>query len=145
MQEMIICRGIPASGKSTFANLWVTADKRRVRVSRDDIRILLFNRYTMDYEQLVTEVQNNTIAQALVNGFSVVVDNTNIRHSYVREFVRMAEEYEVPWSIKEFEVDVEEAVRRNKAREKPGDLKSVPEFIIRKMHKSLKDAGPVVL
>jgi predicted kinase len=42
MQQLIICVGLPASGKSTFSKSWVLEDpKTRVRVCRDDIRRML--------------------------------------------------------------------------------------------------------
>ena len=42
MPKLILTRGIPASGKSTWAKAWVQEDpQRRVRVNRDDLRRML--------------------------------------------------------------------------------------------------------
>lgn len=39
MSKIIVTRGLPASGKSTWAKAWVAADPaNRVRVNRDAIR-----------------------------------------------------------------------------------------------------------
>lgn len=42
MNKIIICRGIPASGKSTWAKQWVLEDpEHRIRINQDDIRNML--------------------------------------------------------------------------------------------------------
>ena len=42
-QELVVTRGLPASGKTTWAQAWVADDPTRyARVSRDDLRAMLF-------------------------------------------------------------------------------------------------------
>lgn len=42
MNRLIICRGLPASGKTTWAKEWVMKDPgNRVRINLDDIRSML--------------------------------------------------------------------------------------------------------
>lgn len=42
MSKLIITRGLPASGKSTWAKQWVLEDpEHRVRINQDDIRLML--------------------------------------------------------------------------------------------------------
>ena len=41
MSKLIITRGLPASGKSTWAKQWVLEDpEHRVRINQDDIRLM---------------------------------------------------------------------------------------------------------
>ena len=41
-KQVIVCQGIPASGKSTYANEWVLEDPvHRVRINMDSIRNML--------------------------------------------------------------------------------------------------------
>ena len=41
MSKLIITRGLPASGKSTWAKQWVLEDtENRVRINQDDIKII---------------------------------------------------------------------------------------------------------
>lgn len=130
MQELIICRGIPASGKSTWAEMWVKAGKRRMRVSRDDLRILLFAQYTHEYETLVTSVQGEIVQAGLRRGFSVAIDDTNIKHSYVKRFAHYAFAAGIPVSLREFPISLEEALRRNAQRQ---GHKRIPNDVIQKM------------
>ena len=77
VQEFILTRGIPASGKSTFAKKWFMEDpENRVRVNRDDIREELYGK---DYvksgkaEERVTTFEHNRILAALSQGKSVIL------------------------------------------------------------------------
>ena len=60
-QCMMIVRGLPGSGKSTFAKRWVAQDpENRVRVSRDDLRYQLYGKYyglTISQESTVTKIE----------------------------------------------------------------------------------------
>lgn len=139
MQELIICRGIPTSGKSTYSEQWVKNGRRRMRVSRDDIRILLFSEYTHDHEPTVTKVEDAMVNAGLAAGYSVIVDDTNIKMAYVSRFASIADAYGVPWRVKSFDITLEEALRRN-LRRAAETAKFIPEDVIRKMHKSLEDS-----
>lgn len=46
MSGVIVLRGLPGSGKSTWAKEWVAGDPdNRVRINRDDIRYASFGKY----------------------------------------------------------------------------------------------------
>lgn len=87
-QELIVLKGLPASGKSTFAKTWVNEKpKERVRVNRDDIRHMLGKYWVPSREKLITDMENSIIHYALISGFSVISDNTNFRHSYDEDWL----------------------------------------------------------
>jgi predicted kinase len=139
-QRLIICRGIPASGKSTFAKAWVHAADRRVRVNRDDIRIQMFGKFFGVNEALVTKVEDRMVDVALKSGFSVVADATNIKHEYCKRLAHLAHARGIPVEVKQFDIELDEALRRNAVRhEKGGNF--VPEDVIRKMHEALQASG----
>lgn len=142
MKELVICRGISASGKSTYAKTWASAAPRRVRVNRDDIRFQMYGTYhggNID-ETLITRIEDNMIATALKNDVSVIVDDTNIRHSYVKRIAEIGFANGAHVSIKPFYIDVDEAIRRNSER-----FRQVPEDVIRQQHQSFKSSGAVDL
>lgn len=143
-QELILCRGIPASGKSTWAKTWVTAGENRVRINRDDIRMQMFGKPFGVNEFVVTKIEDAMVLKALKCGMSVVVDDTNIKHEYVKRFAALASTCGVPVTVKRFDIDVEEAIRRNQARADNGGA-FVPVDVIRKMHQALESSGDVDL
>ncbi len=75
--ELILTRGIQASGKTTWALKWVAEDEEhRARVNRDEIRMTLFGRYWPVPEDAVTIAQHAAIKALLASGRSVVVDDS---------------------------------------------------------------------
>ena len=79
MSKVIICQGIQGSGKSTWALDYVTKEPtKRVRVNRDSIRKMLGKYWVPEREELCTEIEDKIIAYAMVRGFEVVIDDTNL-------------------------------------------------------------------
>lgn len=130
MTNLVLTRGIPSSGKSTWARAWVAEDPvGRVRVNRDDLRYLMFERYVLPgtLEDAVTEAQTSAVTALLRAHWDVVVDDTNLSARTVRNWYAVAYDTGADVLFQDFEVDVEECVRRNAAREK-----AVSEDVIRR-------------
>lgn len=117
MAEIIVTRGLPASGKSTWAKAWVAEDPdNRVRVNRDDIRFALFGKYTGVDENFVTKVEEDTVRAALKAGKDVVVDAMHLKAAYVKKWLNFG-----PVSVEEFVVPVERCVHQNIGRAYAGE------------------------
>lgn len=137
---LLILRGIPGCGKSTFAHQWLKEGERRARVNRDDVRMQFFGKETGVDENVVTEIEHSQVDRLLKAGYSVVVDDTNIRHAYIKAFVKIAAKYGTPVAVKEFDVDLKTAVARNAVRASQGG-RNVPTPVIERMYKSMKSSG----
>ena len=88
MNKLIICRGIPASGKTFWAKQWVLEDpEHRVRINQDDIRLMLGKYWVPSREKLVQHIQEEALTEALLNGYDIVIDNTNLNKK-VLDFYR---------------------------------------------------------
>ncbi len=134
MVELVINRGIPGSGKSTFARLWVSVRAKRVRVNRDDIRM---QAYGVEFglpidENVVTEIQDSMIRAALKSGNSVIVDDCNIEQKYINRFAKIGHEFGADVRINQIDTPLATCIERNANRER-----FVPEDVIRKMHKRM--------
>lgn len=131
MPVLIITRGLPASGKSTAAKAWVAEDPNtRARVNRDDLRFMAFDAPFLPFvgEEAITSIQRASIKALLASGFDVIADDTNLRPKYVREWAKFAASCGAEFEVREFEIDPEEAIRRDAARER-----TVGERVIRMM------------
>lgn len=119
-----ITRGIPASGKTTWAMKWVSEDpENRVRVNRDDLRKMIFDRYVLPYkdEKALTEVQNRMVERLLKSGYSVVVDDTNLRLKYAHNWRDIAHAVGADFEVKDFtDVPLEVAIQRDTDRANSG-------------------------
>lgn len=94
---MIIPVGLPRAGKSTYfeKNL---ANKDIVVVSRDLIREVAFgDKSNMSNEDEVSNIFDNTLAEALKNEKNIFIDNTNLKLKYRKKFYELAEQngYEI--------------------------------------------------
>jgi predicted kinase len=116
---LVITRGLPASGKTTWARKWVAEDmNHRARVNRDDLRRLLHQTATYEWpqERAVTEASHAGARALLAAGYSVVIDDTNLRQRYVRTWREIAADLGAVFQTVDFEVDVEECIRRDHIR-----------------------------
>lgn len=141
MTKLIITRGLPASGKTTRARVWVAEDPtRRARVNRDDIRALLHDSAyvgqsadTQGTERSVTAVRDAAISALLKRGVDVVSDDTNLPTRTARDLRRLATlagaEFAV-WDLTD--VALETCLERNAAR---WGAAKIPDRVLRDMHR----------
>jgi len=132
MSKLRIQRGIPASGKTTDALLWVSeSPETRARVNRDDIRYQLFGKYWGVDELAVTKVQDASLRALLKAGKDVVLDNTNLAASYVKKTLKLAAEFGAEVEFKDFPITYEDAVTRDLGRDRRVGYKVIKSFFDR--------------
>jgi predicted kinase len=141
-QELILTRGLPRSGKTTWAKGWIARDPdNRIRVNRDDLRFALYGKYVLQFheEKLITEVQHGAIRAALKSGKSVVVDDTNLNLKFLGALVILAREfsYKIDLRYQDFTTDVDECIRRDQKCKENGERAVGAEVITRMARKSM--------
>ena len=112
-QEVILFVGFPASGKSTFAKTHLIPNGY-VHVNRDTLGTMAKCK--------------NAMKEALSNGKSVVIDNTNPSPSAREPFITIAENAGVPIRCFHFQTSLELAKHLNNFREviTKGEMRHVP-------------------
>ena len=137
--KLLCLRGLPGSGKTTYAK--ELANKGWVRVNKDDMRAMLNNsKFSKDNESYILSLRDEIIISSLVQGKNVVVDDTNLDPKHLIAFESIAGEFLADFEIRFFDVDVQECIRRNKLREKP-----VPEKVIYTMYERYLTPPPQVI
>lgn len=139
MSEMTFLRGIPASGKSTYAEQWLAEDpSNRVRINRDSIREALFGDASSHVdENKVTEVENMLIAKGLREGKHVMSDNTNTNMAFIPKAIKFAKANgATKINNKDFPISLEVAKKRNSERDR-----KVPDHVLERMSKNLGPEG----
>ncbi|EDP98272.1 AAA family ATPase [Kordia algicida OT-1] len=140
MKKIIILKGIPASGKSTYAKKLI-ADSPGMykRINRDSLRAMLDNgHFSKGNEKFIKKTRDFLIKEALIHGKHVIVDDTNLDKSNLERIQQIAADYraetghQVKVEEKIMEIDVDEAILRDSKRENP-----VGREVILKMHKKL--------
>lgn len=139
---VIITKGLPASGKSTYARDWVEEDKEnRVQVEKDLIRLdaRLFEGGVYDHsrgdEQIVIKERDRIIEDALSKGKSVISSDTNLVQKHITKISAIARKYDAKIETVSFlDVPLKELIDRDARREN-----KVGEQVIRRMfHEQVK-------
>ena len=127
---LIIFRGLPGCGKSTKAREMQAERGGRV-VERDEIRFMLYGRYTDCDEKLVTNVQHRLIEEGLRMGENVFVSDMNLRNQYVQSLYALAWAQGVDVEVVDMtNVDVGTCLARNAEPTRRVAGKKVPEDVI---------------
>lgn len=134
MTELVITRGLPASGKSTWAGQWVKEDPaHRAEVNRDHLREMLHGGFVADVEVRVTKASHTLIETLLTQGVSVVCSDTNLPQRHARDLAKIGRKAGADVRVQDFtNVPLATCLARNKGREWTGG--HVPESVISDMH-----------
>ena len=141
MSKIILCRGIQASGKSTWAKAWAEEDpEHRVRYNNDDIRYMLGKYWVPSREAIVRRARMAIVTEAMENGYDIVVDNMNLNpneakwyEGVIKEFNGRRSSIHYTLEFRDFKTPLEECLERNKQRQCP-----ISEKVIRDTYKRYK-------
>ena len=112
MQKIIFLKGLPASGKSTWAKQYCMENLFVVRINKDDIREQLGNPpWSKAFENKVLEIQRQRGIDALAQGNSLIVDDTNFADKHKIFWQDIAKKLLVGFEEKYFDVSVEECIK----------------------------------
>jgi len=136
MRKVLILKGLPASGKTTYAKELVAKGGWK-RINKDDLRAMLDSSiHSKKNEKFINNLKISIMNGALINGWSVVIDDTNFfpqHEESIREAVdEIVRFYKVPIEVqvKFFDTPLEECIARDAKR---GE-KSVGEKVIHEMY-----------
>jgi len=133
MKTVTILRGLPASGKSTYAKDLVKANPGMYkRINRDDMREMLDGyQFSKSNEKFVKRLRDWLIVEALRDGKHVIVDDTNLSQKNINRINDLVNGYkkqtgeQVKVEVKEFTIELQEAVRRDAQRKRPVGRKQI--------------------
>lgn len=139
MAKLVIIRGLPGCGKSTYAYRWVTESPNdRAEINRDAIRLMLGG-YTVgspEQEKMVTKIQHQSIKDLLKSGVDVISSDTNLKTGYVRDLVKIANNVGAEVEVVDMSnVPLATVLEQNRNRK---DKAPVPERVIHQMNKIIQ-------
>lgn len=133
-------KGLPASGKSTYAKELVTKDHNWVRVNKDNLRAMMNNgEFSRKLEEQIVITERELAENALKLGKNVVIDDTNFNLTHERYFMQLAKYYKAEFEIKFFDTPLEECIKRDNKRPN-----GVGETVIRRMYNQYLKSKPAV-
>lgn len=131
MNKVIICKGLPGSGKSSWSKkMQAKFPGQYKRVNKDDLRAMLDDgKWSKGNERFVVALRNEIILRALEDGKDVICDDTNLapkHEAQIRELIKDKAIVEV----KEFNTPIEDCIKNDLKRQH-----SVGEKVIRDMYR----------
>lgn len=135
--KLEVLKGLPASGKSTYAKK--LAAQGWTRTNKDTIRLdeklfpTGYNYKNRKHEKIVLRERNRLIEEALADGKDVVVDDTNLNPVHIKELAAIARKHNAIFKVNDsfLEVPLSECIKRDSLRE---GTARVGENVIRRMY-----------
>lgn len=146
MKKILILRGLPASGKSSFCEDFIKKNPTYKRMSRDLFREMLLDiSYGQDIEKFITK-QSEIILEALLRkGYNVVIDNVNLSQKYCNDILTTAAKIgDVQVEEKFFDTPLKTCIERDSKRTKKVGEEVIQSFYDRYLKRNnLKKIEPI--
>lgn len=140
MRDLLLMRGVPGCGKSSFIKLF---NLEPYTICPDNIRLMfqspIYDPQTGEKsisqknDRKVWELVNKLVEDKMTRGEFIVIDAMNID---ISSWKKLAEKYRYRVWYKPFDTSLEECINRNNLRE---EYKRVPENVIRNAYKRLQE------
>jgi predicted kinase len=137
MRTIYLTKGLPGSGKSTWAKGFVFTHEGSVkRVSKDDLRSMLdSSKWTGSNEKFILRLRDHIVKETLRSGKHIIVDDTNLHSKHEKRMKAIIDELKeegitCQLKIKDFtDVSIEACIERDLIRPN-----SVGEKVIKRMY-----------
>ena len=126
--EILMLRGIPASGKSTLASSLVNVSKNHVRVNLDSLRLMMHPEKEWNgKDESITQHTEKQIARALLEkGKNVIVDDTNLTQKHIDRWQGIAYQQDATFKAHTVYTPLQECLNRNEERIQENKDKNYP-------------------
>jgi tRNA uridine 5-carbamoylmethylation protein Kti12 len=142
MAQLLICRGLPGSGKTYWAKQVLQeyaqegARGRIMRSNRDEYRgMLLDSEYEPGsdplIEDIVTVAQHSGIVSLLLRDIDVICDDTNLDKLHIMALATVASNADADYRVVDFNTRLIQCVARDRRR---NEHEQVGERVIHKMY-----------
>lgn len=140
MKRVIVLKGLPSSGKSTWAKQQVDANPGKYKIiSKDNMRAMFDNgKFSKGNENFVLKARDALILLALQEGYCPLIDDTNLHPKHIETIKELVKGIAII-EIQDFtHVSLEECIERD--RKRPN---YVGEQVIRRMYRDFLQTTPI--
>lgn len=121
MTKVVFTKGLPGSGKSTWAKEFIKKYKNWKRVSRDDFRLMTSDQaFNPKNEGLVTKLVNAAIIEIIRSGYNIIIDATHLNEKYINQIKNFIKENygtDIIYEVQSFlHISIEECIKNDLKR-----------------------------
>ena len=129
MKQIILCVGVPCSGKSTWANkilkdglnkenyFLISRDKIRQSLIGDKGNVEYWENYASQIEETIIPIELFQLENLLTKGVNIIIDDTHSKIVDLERIIKLAYYYDYNIKIKIFEIDLLTSKERIKKRD----------------------------
>ncbi|MBQ0113526.1 MAG: AAA family ATPase [Bacteroidales bacterium] len=125
-QVLLILKGPPACGKTTFATEFIENKCNWIRVNYNELCLMIGKDCLSRKEKFIKNTERIMVEQALRDGHNVIVDDINLDVNTLDYWKDLAKLYKCEFKEKEFIIPYKQSVKRDFLR-----ADSIGEDIIR--------------
>lgn len=143
IRKLILTRGIPGSGKSTWAKKWVEKDpEHRIRFNWDDIRNMMGPYWVVTRENtgIMKVMRESFLTKMMDKCWDIVIDNMNLNPKEYEYYNNVINNYnkihdiQYELEFKDFFISVDECINRDALRTNPIGEKTIREIYSKYRH-----------
>ncbi|WP_310489148.1 AAA family ATPase [Chamaesiphon sp. VAR_69_metabat_338] len=113
--KLILTKGLPASGKSTWAKEYIQKYPETANLCKDDLRLQLSG--TNKREKRIVKVRDLLTEYYFEQGYSVIWSDTNLNPVHLQRATELAAKHQAELKIQDFtDVPLAECIRRDLVR-----------------------------
>ena len=113
--KLILTKGLPASGKTTWAKEYIQKYPETANLCKDDLRLQLSG--TNKREKRIIKVRDLLTEYYFEQGYSVIWSDTNLNPVHLHRATELAAKYQAELIVKDFtDVSLAECIRRDLVR-----------------------------
>jgi predicted kinase len=113
--KLILTKGLPASGKTTWAKEYIQKHPETANLCKDDLRLQLSG--TNKREKRIIKVRDLLTEYYFEQGYSVIWSDTNLNPVHLNRATELAAKYQAEFIVKDFtDVSLAECIRRDLVR-----------------------------
>lgn len=129
MKQIILCVGVPCSGKSTWTNkilkdglnkenyFLISRDKIRQSLIGDKGNVEYWENYASQIEETIIPIELFQLENLLTKGVNIIIDDTHSKIVDLERIIKLAYYYDYDIKIKIFEIDLLTSKERIKKRD----------------------------
>jgi T4 RnlA family RNA ligase len=139
--KLILTKGLPASGKTTWAKEYIQKHPETANICKDDLRLQLGK--TNRREKRIVKIRDLLTEYYFEQGYSVIWSDTNLNPVHLKRATELATEYQAQLVIQDFtDVPLAECIRRDLIRSNSVGQQAIEQMYYQYLDKS--DSAPEI-